>query len=90
MHQTCILTKQERSQESSKSRPGALGPFGEKWLVLAVYDYGTKTEKPLGNVHVNLAYYSAEDAMAQQSFTVACSQQISAIVGEAKMLVTIG
>lgn len=77
-------------QEGGKSRTGALGPFGEKWLVLAVFDYGTKSDKPLGNVHVNLAYYSAEDAMAQQSFTVACSPQISAIVGEAKMLVTIG
>ncbi|KAK9839098.1 hypothetical protein WJX74_009525 [Apatococcus lobatus] len=76
--------------EGGKSKTGGLGPFGEKWLVLAVYDYGTKSDKPLGNVHLNLAYYSAEDAMAQQSFTVACSPQISAIVGEATMLVTIG
>ncbi len=39
---------------------------------------------------INLADFASEDGRATQAFTVACSRSISAAVGEAKLLVTIG
>jgi hypothetical protein len=46
--------------------------------------------EPLGRVVINLADFAAEDGRATQAFVVACSKAISAAVGEAKLLVTIG
>lgn len=47
-------------------------------------------QEPLGRVVINLADFASEDGRATQAFTVACSRSISAAVGEAKLLVTIG
>lgn len=48
------------------------------------------SKEPLGRVVINLSDFASEDGRATQAFTVACSRSISAAVGEAKLLVTIG
>jgi len=48
------------------------------------------SKEPLGRVVINLADFASDDGRATQAFTVACSRSISAAVGEAKLLVTIG
>ncbi len=80
--------------QEGKPRPGQLGPFDKKWLMLAVQDLAASKaaagKEPLGRVVINLADFACEDGRATQAFTVACSRSISAAVGEAKLLVTIG
>lgn len=83
-----------RAQEG-KQRPGQMGPFDKKWLMIAVQDLAANKaaaagKEPLGRVVINLADFASEDGRATQAFTVACSRSISAAVGEAKLLVTIG
>lgn len=72
-----------------------MGPFDKKWLMIAVQDLAANKaaaagKEPLGRVVINLADFASEDGRATQAFTVACSRSISAAVGEAKLLVTIG
>ena len=80
-----------RAQEG-KGRPGQVGPFEKKWLMLAIQDLEARgsAREPLGRVVVNLADFAAEDGRATQAFVVATSRTIAAAVGEAKLLVTIG
>lgn len=80
------------ASQEGKARPGQLGPFDKKWLMLAIQDLETKgsAKEPLGRVVINLADFAAEDGRATQAFVVACSRSIAAAVGEAKLLVTIG
>jgi hypothetical protein len=76
--------------QDGKPKPGYLGPFDKKWLMIAVQDLEHQGKEPLGRVVVNLSDFASEDGRATQAFTVACTRSISAAVGEAKLLVTIG
>ena len=80
--------------QEGKAKKGHLGPFDKKWLMISVQDLDVKQRdrggEPLGRVVINLSDFAAEDGRMTQAFTVACSRSISAAVGEAKLLVTIG
>lgn len=58
--------------------------------MVAVQDLEHQSKEPLGRVVINLSDFASEDGRATQAFTVACTRSISAAVGEAKLLVTIG
>ncbi|CAL5224103.1 g6734 [Coccomyxa viridis] len=80
--------------QEGKTKKGQFGPFDKKWLMISVQDLDVKqrdkSSEPLGRVVINLSDFAAEDGRMTQAFTVACSRSISAAVGEAKLLVTIG
>ena len=88
VRQVCLIVQE------GKAKKGQLGPFDKKWLMISVQDLDAKQRdksgEPLGRVVINLSDFAAEDGRMTQAFTVACSRAISAAVGEAKLLVTIG
>jgi len=69
------------------------GVFEKKWLILAIMDgdkAGKASKEPLGRVVINLADYASEDDKATMAFTVAANQAVSQVVGECKLLITLG
>ncbi len=80
--------------QEGKGKKGQLGPFDKKWLMISVQNLDVKQRErgaePLGRVVINLSDFATEDGRMTQAFTVATSKGISAAVGEAKLLVTIG